>query len=95
MFSFLLGLISGILESSGLDSGLNTRKIDRNIKCLQNYEWFQQIYNDTKYRKLFFTNYKVRSYLQSTIRVKLIIRNEKNRQKFYAVLDNQIKRDKK
>lgn len=43
----------------------------------------------------FFTNYKVRSYLQSTIRVKLIIRNEKNRQKFYAVLDNQIKRDKK
>ncbi|SME21105.1 hypothetical protein BACERE00185_03399 [Bacillus mobilis] len=53
MFSFLLGLISGILESSGLDSGLNTRKIDRNIKCLQNYEWFQRIYNDTKYRKLF------------------------------------------
>ena len=32
------------------------------------------IYEDEKYRKLFITSYKVRSYLQSKLRVRLLVK---------------------
>ncbi len=46
IFDFLLGAYSG-------QSALHTRKIDRNIARLQQYNWFHTIYYDDQYRSLF------------------------------------------
>ncbi|EJQ73054.1 hypothetical protein COM21_25750 [Bacillus toyonensis] len=95
MINFLLGLLGSIIEFSGLDPGLNTKKIDKNILYLQQYKWFQDLYNDDKYRKLFITNYKIRSYLQSTIRIRLLVNNKTRQKQFCKMLDLQIKKNLK
>ncbi|MFJ5764978.1 hypothetical protein ACIP9C_06435 [Lysinibacillus sp. NPDC093210] len=69
---------------------LDTRKIDRNIGLLKNELWFEDIYNEEKYRKLFFVNRKVRRYLQNTHRVKRMIKKEKIQNVFIAFLNKQL-----
>lgn len=86
MFEFLLGFLS---EGFG-DNSLDTRKIDRNIEMLKNYTWFKGIYEDETYHRLFFVNRKVRHYLQSTMRVKRIIKKEKSQRVFIAFLNKQL-----
>ena len=66
-------VIEALIGSISLSTGLH-KKIDANILYLQQYEWFRIIYEDEKYRKLFITNYKVRSYLQSKLRVRLLVK---------------------
>ena len=66
-------LIEALIGSISLSTGLH-EKIDANILYLQQYEWFRIIYEDEKYRKLFITNYKVRSYLKSKLRVRLLVK---------------------
>ncbi|MFJ5792643.1 hypothetical protein ACIP9G_21515 [Lysinibacillus sp. NPDC093197] len=69
---------------------LDTRKIDRNIELLKNEFWFEDIYNEEKYRKLFFVNRKVRRYLQNTRRVKRMIKKEKIQNAFITFLNKQL-----
>lgn len=90
MLEFILGfLTSGIYGGSNT---LNTKKIDQNIEKLKNYTWFNDIYIDEKYQRLFLINRKVREYLQSTTRVKRIIKKEKSRNKFLELLNKEVKK---
>ena len=73
-------------------SGLDTRRIDAHIEELKKYDWFHRLYQDEKYRKLFFTNVQVRKYLQSSRRVNKIIDNPVAREKFIIFLEKQSKK---
>ncbi|TQR07824.1 hypothetical protein FG382_22080 [Psychrobacillus lasiicapitis] len=70
---------------------MNTKKIDQNIERLNQYEWFKKIYADEKYRRLFFVNKRVRVYLQSTIRIRKIIRSKEAQKKLLYLLEKEIK----
>ena len=91
MLSFLFELIAGLFGSVGYSDTLNTKKIDQNIERLNQYDWFKKIYEDEKYHRLFFVNKHVRRYLQSTIRVRKIIRSKEARRKLLYLLDKEIK----
>lgn len=95
MLHFLLELLDGLLISPGWNTTLDTRKIDQNIILLKGEGWFNQIYENERYHRLFFINRQVRRYLQSTIRVKRIIRNPKAQQKFMVFLDLQAEKSNK
>ena len=83
MFDFLPNLLSSML---GVSTGsLDTKKIDNNIELLKQQGWFKKIYDDEKYHRLFITNRHVRAYLQSTTRVKKIIRSEDAQKKNYCL----------
>ncbi|MGG3466853.1 hypothetical protein ABES02_04845 [Neobacillus pocheonensis] len=88
MLYFLLDLLGALLDGSS--TGLNTRKIDNNIELLKQEGWFKKIYEDEKYHRLFFTNRHIRAYLQSTFRVKKIIRNNSSQKKLLRLLDKQL-----
>lgn len=89
MFDFLSDLLSSMI---GVSTGsLDTKKIDNNIKLLNQQSWFKKIYDDEKYHKLFITNRHVRAYLQSTTRIKKIIRSENAQRKLLLVLNTQLK----
>ena len=89
MLDFLFDFLSGMV---GVSTGaLNTRKIDKNIEQLKQQEWFKKIYEDEKYHRLFFTNRHVRAYLQSSTRVKKIIRSNEAQRKLMSILDKQLK----
>ncbi|MEH7378166.1 MULTISPECIES: hypothetical protein [Bacillaceae] len=88
MLYFLLDLLDAMF--TGSTTGLDTRRIDRNIEQLKQQDWFKKIYNDEKYRRLFYVNRHVRGYLQSTRRVKKIIRNQKAQKKLMVLLNKQI-----
>jgi hypothetical protein len=90
LFDFIFDFLGSFLYGS--NTGLNTRKIDKNIELLKQQGWFKRIYEDEKYRRLFFSNKYVRAYLQSNYRVKRIIRNESAQKKLLNLLDKQLKR---
>ncbi|MEH7417249.1 hypothetical protein V7266_18355 [Neobacillus drentensis] len=90
MLNILFGLIEVLF--GGSSTGLDTKKIDNNIELLKKQGWFKQIYEDEKYHKLFFTNKHVRGYLQSTLRVKKMIQNNKSQKKLLSLLESQLKR---
>jgi len=93
--SFLYEILSGLLNSIAQDESLNTKKIDRNIKKLTNYDWFKDLYDDENYHRLFLVNRRIRGYLQSTYRVKRMIKYEKSRNKLKKLLAKEIiKREK-
>ncbi|MGE7624863.1 hypothetical protein ACQKMD_17985 [Viridibacillus sp. NPDC096237] len=88
MLEFILGFFSaGIYGDS---NSLDTQKIDRNIEMLKNYTWFKNIYDDEKYYRVFFVNRKVRRYLQSSIRVKRIVKKEKAQKRLINFLNKQL-----
>ena len=68
----LYEIISGLLQSIGQDSSLNTKKIDKHIKQLRKYEWFNDLYVSKSYHHLFFGNRKVRKHLQSGLTTRKI-----------------------
>lgn len=88
-FDFLSDILSGITFSGS--TTLNTKKIDKNIEKLQQYYWFNEIYHDDKYRKLFFSNLNVRNYLQNNFRVKKIIKKKQAQKRFISYLNKQLK----
>ncbi len=88
MLSFLIELIAGLF---GYSDTLNTKKIDQNIEKLNQHDWFKNIYENERYHRLFFVNKHVRRYLQSTIRVRKIIRSKEAQRKLLFLLDKQIK----
>ncbi|MGE7920824.1 hypothetical protein ACQKM9_18080 [Viridibacillus sp. NPDC093762] len=87
MLEFIAGLFGGI----GYSGSLNTKKIDQNIELLKQHDWFKNIYEDERYHRLFFVSKKVRRYLQSTIRVRKIIRSKEAQKKLLLFLNKQIK----
>ena len=91
MLSLLFELIAGLFSSVGYSDALNTKKIDQNIERLNQYDWFKKIYEDDRYHRLFFVNKHVRCYLQSTIRVRKMIRSKEAQRKLLFLLDKQIK----
>ena len=91
MFRFLFELIAGLFGSVGNSDTLNTKKIDQNIERLNQYDWFKKIYEDEEYHRLFFVNKHVRRYLQSTIRVRKIIRSKEAQRKLLFLLEKEIK----
>ncbi|WP_409291225.1 hypothetical protein [Peribacillus sp. SCS-37] len=92
MLSFLFELIAGLFGSVGYSDTLNTKRIDQNIERLNQHDWFKDIYEDEKYHRLFFVNRNVRQYLQSTMRVKRIIKREKSQREFLIFLNKQVKK---
>ena len=91
MFSFLFEFIESLFLCIGYGEGMNTKKIDSNIELLKHQVWFKKIYEDERYHRLFFVNRHVRGYLQSTIRVKRIIRSKEAQRKLIVYLDKQCK----
>ncbi|WP_374966489.1 hypothetical protein [Lysinibacillus sp. RS5] len=81
MLDFVSDLLSGILFNGS--TTLDTNKIDKNIEKLQHYNWFNEIYHDDKYRKLFFANRNVRNYLQNNFRVKKLLRKRRLKRDSY------------
>ncbi len=47
-------LIEALIGSISLSTGLHTKKIDANIRYLQQYEWFRMIYEDEKVSKVIY-----------------------------------------
>ena len=88
MLDFVSDLLSGISVSGS--TTLDTKKIDKNIENLQQYSWFNAIYQDDKYRKLFFANRNVRNYLQNNFRVKKIIKKKQAQKRFISYLNKQL-----
>ena len=91
MFSFIFELIAGLFGDIGYSDTLNTEKIDQNIERLNQHDWFKKIYEDEKYHRLFFVNKRIRGYLQSTIRVRKIIRSKEAQRKLLLLIEQQIK----
>ena len=91
MFSFIFELIAGLFGSIGYSDTLNTKKIDQNIERLNEHDWFKKIQEDEKYHRLFFVNKRLRSYLQSTISVRKIIRSKEAQRKLLLIIEKQIK----
>lgn len=89
MFSILGELIAGIFGSVGSSDTLNTKKIDRNIEKLLEFDWFSKLYTNETYHRLFFVNKRIRYYLQSSRRVKKIIRSKKAQQKLLSLLEKE------
>jgi hypothetical protein len=89
VLQFIFELLGELLNGSS--TSLETKKIDRNIERLKKQDWFKKIYEDEKYHKLFFNNKRVRHYLQSTIRVKKMIRNSEAQIKLLNLLNKQLK----
>ncbi|KOS68810.1 hypothetical protein AEA09_09840 [Lysinibacillus contaminans] len=73
------------------DKALDTKKIDKNIKILQSEKWFQELYSQEQYRRLFIMNRKIRTYLESNKRTQTLIREVEKQKKFIILLHEQIK----
>jgi hypothetical protein len=83
-------IIAGLLGGIGQDNSLNTKKIDKHINELRKYNWFNTLYNDEKYHRLFFVNKRVRKFLQSTFLTKRLINNPNAQNTFKTLLDKQL-----
>ncbi len=83
-------IIAGLLGSIGQDDSLNTKKIDKHIEELRKYNWFNELYDDEKYHRLFFVNKRVRKFLQSTYLTKRLIKNTNAQNTFKSFLEKQI-----
>lgn len=91
----LIGLSSSVSPFAG-NTSLNTKKIGSNIEKLKQFPWFMNLYEDERYRRSFFANKKIRTYLQSSFRVNNLIKNEKAQKSFASLLERQAQlRDRK
>lgn len=86
----LFEIIAGLLGSIGQDDSLNTKKIDKHIKELRKYNWFNELYEDEKYHRLFFVNKRVRKFLQSTFLTKRLRNNPNAQNTFKSLLNKQF-----
>lgn len=90
MVSILFDLLAGVFSNAGYSNTLNTKKIDRHIELLKEYECFEKVYEDEKYHRLFFVNKRIRYYLQSSIRVKKMVRRKEAQKKLLLLLDKEM-----
>jgi hypothetical protein len=83
-------IISGLLGSIGQDDSLNTKKIDKHIEELRKYNWFNELYDNEKYHRLFFVNKRVRKFLQSTFLTNRLKNNPNAQNNFKSLLEKQL-----
>jgi hypothetical protein len=83
-------IIAGLLGGIGQDISLNTKKIDTHIEELRSYKWFNDLYDDEKYHRLFLVNRRVRKYLQSRFHIKRMINNPNARNTLKSLLNKQL-----
>lgn len=79
MLEFMLAILANALDGS---TTLHTTKIDGNMERLRQYDWFEEIYQDDRYRRLFFANRHVRKYLQHNRRVNQMMKKKRAQAKF-------------
>ncbi|MGE8035910.1 hypothetical protein B1B04_05125 [Lysinibacillus sp. KCTC 33748] len=87
---YSIGVAISLLTSTNVfmpDTGLDSRKIERNIKKLRLSLWFNDLYEDDRHHSSFFINIHVRKYLESSIRVYLLKSSEKEQKKFIQLLE--------
>ena len=86
--TFILSILSSVslLDLSG-GKGLNTQNIEKNIKRLKGYSWFNELYENEEHLRSFFVSLKIRKYLESSLRVSKLIRSEKERETFILMLE--------
>lgn len=92
--TYLIGIVISLSSSVSpftANSALDTQKIDSNIEKLKQLPWFMSLYENARYRRSFFANKKIRTYLQSSFRVNQLIKNEKAQKRFIALLEKQAK----
>lgn len=86
--TFILSIISSAnLLDFSRSKGLNTQNIEKNIEKLKGYSWFNELYENEEHHRSFFVSLKIRKYLESSLRVSKLIRNEKERLKFILLLE--------
>ena len=88
----IVTLILSIISSVNLldfSSGkrVNTQNIEKNIEKLKGYPWFNELYENEEHHRSFFVSFKIRKYLESSLRVSKLIRSEKEREKFILMLE--------
>jgi|GEM_PF-810649 len=86
----LTGIAMSLVTSTNVfmgDTGLDSRKIERNIRKLKLFSWFNELYEDDRHHSSFFINLQVRKYLESSIRVSLLKSSEKEQKKFVQLLE--------
>jgi len=91
ILTFIFEFIGDLFGNAGNSQTLNTQKIDQNIRLLNGHAWFNALYEDKRYHRLFFVNRHVRAYLQSSFRVKKLIRSQKAQKRFVLLLDKHNK----
>ncbi|MFG3432576.1 MULTISPECIES: hypothetical protein [Lysinibacillus] len=74
MLEFMLAILANALNGS---TTLHSTKIDRNTERLRQYDWFEEEYQDDRYRRLFFANRHVRKYLQHNRRVNQMMKKKR------------------
>ncbi|HSJ38144.1 MAG TPA: hypothetical protein VK945_08000 [Planococcus sp. (in: firmicutes)] len=92
ILTYTVGMVVGLTSSVSPivgNTSLNSKKIDRHIQQLQQYSWFSALYEDERYRRSFFANKKVRGYLQSSLRVNRLIKDDKAQKSFAHLLEKQ------
>ncbi|MBM6617985.1 hypothetical protein [Bacillus suaedaesalsae] len=89
MLDFILSLLEAAYSGK---VSLDTRKIDKHIEGLKQYDWFLQINENERYRRLFNVNRNVRLYLQSERRVKRLTHNPKAQEQFKQLLEKQARK---
>ena len=87
LIAILLSLISSIDLVSDGRAGLKTEKIEKNIKKLKQFPWFEELYENEQHHRSFFVNLKVRKYLESSLRVSRLIRSKSEQAKFILLLE--------
>ena len=87
LFAVLLSLISSTNLISGGRTVLKTEKIEKNIEKLKQFSWFKELYENERHHRSFFVSLKVRKYLESSIRVKLLKSSKREQEKFIQILE--------
>ncbi|WP_051633849.1 hypothetical protein [Bacillus sp. UNC41MFS5] len=90
--SYILDVIIAITSPLYEWRSIDTRRIDSHIHQLNKQPWFQELYQDEKYRKLFVMNYRTRRYLDSPFRVKRLMNSPKAQLYFLKLLNKQLER---
>ncbi|MEH7085367.1 hypothetical protein V7139_21865 [Neobacillus drentensis] len=93
--SYILDVIIAITGPLYEWRSIDTRRIDFHIHQLNKLPWFQELYQEEKYRKLFVMNYKTRRYLDSPFRVKRLMNSPKAHLHFLKMLNKQLERKKR
>lgn len=61
------------------------------MERLRQNDWFEEMYQDDRYRTLFFANRHVRKYLQHNWRVNQLMKKKRAQAKFIDFLHKQLK----
>ncbi|MFD2444647.1 hypothetical protein ACFSO7_11780 [Bacillus sp. CGMCC 1.16607] len=88
--SYILDVIIAITHPLYEWRSIDTRRIDSHIHELNKLPWFQELYQEEKYRKLFVMNYKTRRYLDSPFRVKRLMNSSKAQSYFLNLLNKHV-----